>query len=100
MVTFINLYYRSIIINKQYQNKGNLHNMITFEKLFRTLKENGISQYSLYHKHGISRSQIQRLKNNQSVTTHTLDTLMNILGEGFTLDDIAEFKPDSSGENK
>jgi len=68
--------------------------MIRFEKLFRTLKENGISQYSLYNTHGISRAQIQRLKENQSVTTHTLDMILNILGDGFTLDDIAEFVPD------
>jgi len=68
--------------------------MITFDKLFHTLKENGISQYSLYQKHGISRSQIQRLKNNQSVTTHTLNMILNILGDNFTLNDIAEFTPD------
>ena len=71
--------------------------MIKFEKLFKTLKENGISR--LYHHYGISRSQIHRLKNNQSVTTHTLDTLLNILGEGFTLDDIAEFIPDQTNED-
>ena len=57
--------------------------MITFDKLFHTLKENGIS-----------RSQIQRLKNNQSVTTHTLNMILNILGDNFTLNDIAEFTPD------
>lgn len=68
--------------------------MIKFDKLFKTLKENGISQYSLYTHHGISRAQIQRLKTNQSVTTHTLDMILNILGKGFTLDDIAEFIPD------
>ncbi len=68
--------------------------MITFTKLFKTLKENKISQYSLYKTYGISRTQIQRLKENQSVTTHTLDMILNILGEGFTLDDIAEFIPD------
>lgn len=73
--------------------------MIRFEKLFKTLKDNGISQYRLYTQYGISRSQIHRLKNNQSVTTHTLDMLLNILGEGFTLDDIAEFTPDQSMEN-
>ena len=72
--------------------------MIKFDKLFQTLKENGISQYSLYTKHGISRAQIQRLKNNQSVTTHTLDMILNILGEGFSLDDIAEFSPDTGQE--
>lgn len=72
--------------------------MIKYDKLFITLKENGISQYSLYKKYGISRAQIQRLKNNQSVTTHTLDILLNILGEGFTLNDIAEFIPDKDKE--
>lgn len=68
--------------------------MIVFNKLFKTLKENGISQYHLYTKEGISRSLIHRLKENKSVTTHTLDTLLNILGEGFTIDDIAEYIPD------
>lgn len=70
--------------------------MIKYDKLFKTLKENNISQYSLYKYHGVSRSQIQRLKDNESVTTHTLDMLLNILGEGFTLDDIAEFIPDKT----
>ncbi|MDE5598915.1 MAG: helix-turn-helix transcriptional regulator [Lachnospiraceae bacterium] len=69
--------------------------MIKYDKLFKTLKENGISQYRLYKYYGISRSQIQRLKNNQSVTTHTLNMILNILGEGFTLNDIAEFIPDT-----
>ena len=68
--------------------------MIRFDKLFKTLRENEKSQYSLYTYYGISRAQIQRLKKNQSVTTHTLDMILNILGEGFTLDDIAEFIPD------
>ena len=77
-----------------YVNKGVDRQMIKFDKLFETLKENGISQYRLYTYYGISRSQIHRLKSNQSVTTHTLDILLNILGEGFTLDDIAEFIPD------
>lgn len=62
------------------------------------MKENGISQYSLYNTYGISRAQIQRLKENQSVTTHTLDMILNILGEGFTLDDIAEFIPEQKAE--
>ncbi len=74
--------------------------MIKFDKLFRTLKENGISQYNLYTNYGISRSQIQRLKTNQSVTTHTLNMILNILGHGFTLDDIAEFTPDEKEKDK
>lgn len=74
--------------------------MITFDKLFRTLKENNISQYRLYNKYGISRSQIQRLKNNQSVTTHTLNMILNILGDNFTLNDIAEFIADKKDNEK
>lgn len=72
--------------------------MIKFDKLFKTLKEHGISQYRLYTHYGVSRSQIQRLKTNQSVTTHTLNMILNILGDGFTLDDIAEFIPDEPKE--
>ena len=72
--------------------------MITFDKLFKTLKEQGISQYRLYNCYGISRAQIQRLKENRSVTTHTLDILLNILGKDFTLDDRAEFTPDEKKE--
>lgn len=74
--------------------------MITFDKLFRTLKENGISQYKLYTYHDISRSQIQRLKKNQSVTSYTLNRILNILGESFTLNDIAEFIPDTKQEKE
>lgn len=70
--------------------------MIKFDKLFKTLKAHGISQYRLYTYHGISKAQIQRLKKNCSVTTHTLDMMLNILGEGVTLDDIAEFIPDKT----
>lgn len=72
--------------------------MIKFDKLFNTLKFNKISQYNLYTYQGVSRSQIQRLKRNESVTTHTLNKLLNILGESFTLNDIAEFIPDEKEE--
>ena len=74
--------------------------MIKFDKLFKTLKEHGISQYQLYTYHRISRAQIQRLKENRSVTTHTLDMILNILGEGVTLDDIAEFVPDENQDQE
>lgn len=74
--------------------------MITFDKLFRNLKENGISQYRLYNTYGSSRSQIQRLKNNQSVTTYTLNMILNILGDNFTLNDIAEFIANKKEDEK
>lgn len=73
--------------------------MIKFDRLFETLKENGISQYYLYTYCGVSRAQIQRLKKNTSVTTHTLDMILNILGEGFSFEDIVEFIPDEREAN-
>ena len=74
--------------------------MIKFDKLFQTLKKNDISQYNLYTYRDVSRAQIQRLKKNQSVNTHTLNRILNILGEGFILNDIVEFIPDSQQQKE
>lgn len=68
--------------------------MIIFDKLFKTLREKNISQYYLYTHYGISRAQIHRLKKNESVTCHTLNTLLSILGEGASLGNIAGYVPD------
>lgn len=54
------------------------------------MKQKGITQYNLYKDYGISRAQVQRLKKNESVTTHTLDMLCKILD--CELSDIAEYR--------
>lgn len=66
--------------------------MIIFDKLWQTMKEKEISQYTLYKNFNISRAQIQRLKKNESVTTHTLNIICEILD--CNLEDIAEYKKD------
>lgn len=53
--------------------------MISYEKLWETMKQRGISQYALIMKHGVSPSQITRLKRNESVSTHTIDVFCAIL---------------------
>lgn len=53
--------------------------MITFDKLWITLSEKGISQYSLIHNYNISASQISRLKNNSIVTTYTINRFCELL---------------------
>lgn len=53
--------------------------MIVYDKLFALLKKKGISQYKLITDYGISRGQLDRLKQNQNVTTNTLNVLCNIL---------------------
>lgn len=70
--------------------------MIKYDKLWETMKINGISQYRLITEFNISKGLIYRLKRNESVTTHTLDMLCNILN--CDICDIIEHIPDESYE--
>lgn len=53
--------------------------MISYDNLWNVMKEKGVSQYALIKKHKISPAQITRLKRNESVSTHTIDTFCRIL---------------------
>ena len=53
--------------------------MISYENLWRTMKEKGVTQYALIKKHGVSPSQITRMKRNESVSTHTIEMFCRIL---------------------
>ncbi len=53
--------------------------MISYEKLWETMKEKGETQYSLIKKYGISPAQITRLKRNESVSTHTIEMFCKML---------------------
>ena len=64
--------------------------MISFEKLWDTMKEKGISQYALIKKYGVSPAQITRLKRNESVSTHTIEMFCQILD--CRVEDIMEYK--------
>lgn len=64
--------------------------MISFEKLWDTMKEKGISQYALIKKYGVSPAQITRLKRNESVSTHTIEMFCEILD--CRVEDIMEYK--------
>lgn len=54
--------------------------MIIYDKLWDTMKEKGVTQYTLIHKYHVSPGQITRLKRNESVSTHTIDVFCEILG--------------------
>ena len=43
------------------------------------MKERGITQYALIKEYHISPGQITRLKRNESVSTHTIETFCKIL---------------------
>lgn len=53
--------------------------MISYEPLYKTLKEKGISTYKLINEYGISRSLLDRLKHNRPISTVTLNDLCTIL---------------------
>ena len=63
--------------------------MISFERLWITLKKKDISQYQLIKEYGVSSGQLDRLRKNAVVNTHTLDQLCKILD--CNLEDIAEY---------
>lgn len=67
--------------------------MISFDKLWITLKERNISQYKLIKEYKISTGQLDRLRKNGNVNTYTLNELCKILD--CRLEDIAEYKKDS-----
>lgn len=66
--------------------------MIIYTRLWKTMKERGISQYKLEKEYNISNSLIDKLRKNASVTTYTLNNLCRILN--CRIEDIAEYIPD------
>lgn len=69
--------------------------MIKYDRLWVTMKARGISQYDLYTRHNVNRSQLDRLRKNKNVEVNTIDKLCNILS--CRVEDIMEHIPD---ENK
>ena len=66
--------------------------MIVFDKLWKTMKEKGISQYKLIHEYGFSNGQLDRLRKNGNINSYTLNTLCKILD--CKIEDIMEYLPD------
>lgn len=53
--------------------------VITFDPLWKTLKEKKISQYDLLNKFKMSRGMLDNLKHDRSITLNTLNDLCNML---------------------
>ena len=65
--------------------------MISYERLWKTMRVKGVTQYALIHTHGVSPAQITRLKRNESVSTHTIAVFCRILS--CRVEDIMEYIP-------
>lgn len=68
--------------------------MISYARLWETMKLRGATTYTLQAKGGISSSTIRRLKAGESVTTNTLEALCKILDCDIT--DIIQYTPDET----
>lgn len=53
--------------------------MVSYDRLWETMKKKGISQYRLINHYKVSAGQIGRMKKNMHVSTHTLEVFCNIL---------------------
>ena len=53
--------------------------MISYKRLWETMKNRGVTQYALIKTYHISPAQITRLKRNESVSTHTIEVFCRIL---------------------
>lgn len=67
-------------------------NLISYERLWKTMEKTDATTYTLQIKGNISSSTIRRLKANESVSTNTLDALCKILH--CSISDIIEFIDD------
>lgn len=66
--------------------------MIRFDRLWETMKRNGITTYQLREQCGIDSKTVRRLKANDNIETKTLNKLCTVLN--CKLEDIAEYIPD------
>ena len=63
--------------------------MISYEPLWATMKEKGVTTYTLIYKKGISVYTVTNLRRNTSITMNTLEKLCEILN--CTPNDIVKF---------
>lgn len=68
--------------------------MISYEPLWRTMKREGATTYTLQNKGGISSSTIRRMKAGDSISTNSLDALCQILN--CRVEDLIEYVKDDT----
>ena len=66
--------------------------MISYDNLWKVMKERGVSQYALIKQYNVSPGQLTRLKRNEYVSTHTIEVFCRILD--CAVGDIMEYIPD------
>ncbi len=72
--------------------------MISYNRLWETMRRKSVTQYALIHTWHISPAQITRLKRNESVSTHTIDTFCSILD--CRVEEVMEYLPGQALANE
>ena len=66
--------------------------MISYRPFYKTLFKNGITEYNLIFKQGLSANTLHRMKHGEAISTKTLNVLCEILN--CNVSDIIEYIPD------
>ena len=72
--------------------------MITYDKLWETMKKKQVTQYRMISYYGVSAGQLGRLKKNNYVSTHTIEMLCDILE--CRVEDVFEYRPDKPADKE
>ena len=72
--------------------------MITYDKLWETMKKKQVTQYWMISYYGVSAGQLGRLKKNNYVSTHTIEMLCDILE--CRVEDVLEYRPDKPADKE
>lgn len=68
--------------------------MMSFDPLWKTMKEKSVSVYALIYKFKVSRSMVDKLKHNRNINLSTVERLCEILD--CKVEDIVVYEKDGS----
>ncbi|MCM1044823.1 MAG: helix-turn-helix transcriptional regulator [Candidatus Gastranaerophilales bacterium] len=71
--------------------------MISYEPLWETMREQGVSTYALINRHNIPVSTIHSLKHNKNITMYTLEKLCKALN--CTADSVVKFVEEETDQS-
>lgn len=52
--------------------------MITYEPFWKTMREKGLTTYSLIHHHGVANGTLYRMRQGKPITTETINQLCRV----------------------
>ena len=70
--------------------------MISYQPLWKTMKERGYTTYTLRFKFGMSHATVQRLQSDMPISTHTLNKLCELLN--CKVEEVLEYIPEGQSE--